>query len=391
MTAHTVPTANELPRHPPSPNLPSRSESSLRSAPKPTTSRTYRDEYGSEREEQNRRGWESAGGDRERAFSPTRKSRPWSYASTQRGYITDGPERDTLFDRTDRAQSPERRYFSTVEPPTRSSSGVLRRKSSKEFGSKSGAGYRKTADYRGIAAVDDANRDSVSDRSELYPGRSATQARPPLAPRLRTSTPKSTGYTATSRSYMRSQEMDDDEDEFDEKSPTGTELPSTLKALSNRPGASLYTSNSRKTTSSIPTGQLRDTKAATSTTDGGFPRTVSIEGLRAYFTDEDLKNFSESTRNILFGDKNGSTSSHVGGSYSQSYANIGPSSSRSTVASSIRGALSESESRPSVTSTTRPSLSRDRQPSVVGAEPPRKGSIREMIRARVKERDMEQL
>ncbi|KAJ3320783.1 hypothetical protein HDU76_000227 [Blyttiomyces sp. JEL0837] len=91
-----------------------------------------------------------------------------------------------------------------------------------------------------------------------------------------------------------------------------------------------------------------------------FPRTVSLEGLRSYFTDEDLASFSETTRKILFGDANKAT----------------------------RSARPSTTSNGHNESTPKTSKLEDSRVEEQGVSNERKESIRDIIRARVKERDM---
>ncbi|KAJ3414032.1 hypothetical protein HDV05_007157 [Chytridiales sp. JEL 0842] len=372
-------------RFPESYHRPASPDAQRRNPKSTSSSRINREDFFSERDEQHRRGWESAGGDRDRKLSPTRKSRPWSYASS-RGYVTDDNEREQARSFEDRIGAGD-------------GYGSKWRGDQQSMG-----GYRKAqhGDHL-MADIDDGNVDSVSDLSEIPPVHNSflNPARPPLVPRIKTTSGhRSAGTHHRAPSYGRyhtdKNRNDDDDDDDDEKSPSGNELPSSLKLLSTRPGASLYSTASKKTSSHSlagrgKAGQQSNNEAAAGAGDGAdsrFPRSVSIEGLRAYFTDEDLKNFSETTRQILFGDK---TSSLQTKTLSPSAGKGGSSGSKSTVASSIRGALSESEGgRKPGLSVPRTQVSKSAD-TVAAADYGKKNSIRDMIRARVKERDMEHL
>jgi hypothetical protein len=64
----------------------------------------------------------------------------------------------------------------------------------------------------------------------------------------------------------------------------------------NRSHLASSSSNSRKKSHA-------DYRNTIETSDIVLPRAVSTEGLRSYFTDDDISNLSEATRNILFGKK----------------------------------------------------------------------------------------
>ncbi|KAJ3070268.1 hypothetical protein HDU98_006707 [Podochytrium sp. JEL0797] len=236
--------------------------------------------------------------------------------------------------------------------------------------------------------------DSVSEYSE---GLSETMRAPPRAP------VGGTSLTPTSLPMARvSSHRNADSDSSDSiQTPRGaagpfkrSTVPANYYSSARKSGGSSSGYGARPATTSFerPTEMSHHYTEPESNSQGGLSHHVSLEGLRSYFTEKDLEAFSEPTQRVMFGSRSVAsksasavvskidTSYGAGAKYGRSEVKVGSAKAKSDT----EGLNGWGASRATIGG----SATGLRALSSTGN---RTESIREAIRARIKERDLGQI